>query len=95
MPTGLAPQMNLLLPHLTKAIELGRAFSLLKVRYKAVLAALDPSDPPLETKMDANEFHNICGHASESLLRATAKPLGVELTGEMHACIGCSMSEAF
>ena len=36
--------------------------------------------------MDVNEFHNIYGHASESLLRATAKRLGVELTGKMHAC---------
>ena len=32
---------QLLLPHLAKAIELGRSFSLLKARYKAVLGALD------------------------------------------------------
>ena len=55
----------------------------------SVLAALTPSNPPLDTKMDVNEFHNIYGHASESLLRATAKRLGVELTGKMHACTGC------
>ncbi|WP_299960958.1 helix-turn-helix transcriptional regulator [uncultured Roseobacter sp.] len=40
-PAALAPQLNGLLPHLTKAIELGRTFGLLKARYKAVLAALD------------------------------------------------------
>ena len=59
----------------------------------SVLAVLTPSNPPLATKMDVNEFHNIYGHASESLLRATstAKRLGVELTGEMHACTGCSI----
>ena len=39
----------------------------------SVLAALTPSNPPLVTKMDVNEFHNIYGHASESMLRATAK----------------------
>ena len=37
----------------------------------------------------------IYGHASETLLRTTAKRLGIELTGEMHACTGCSMSKAF
>ena len=40
-------------------------------------------------------FHNIYGHASETLLRTTAKRLGIELIGEMHACTGCSMSKAF
>ena len=60
----------------------------------SVLAALTPSNPPLATKMDVNEFHNIYGHASESLLRATAKRLGVEFTGEMHACT-CSMAKAY
>ena len=39
----------------------------------SVLATLAPSNPPKATKMDVNEFHNIYGHASESLLRATAK----------------------
>ena len=57
----------------------------------SVLAALAPSNPPKATKMDVNEFHNIYGHASETLLRTTAKRLGIELTGEMHACTGCSM----
>ena len=61
----------------------------------SVLAALTPSNPPLATKMDVNEFHNSYGHASESLLRATAKRLGVELTGEMHACTGCSKAKAY
>ena len=59
------------------------------------LAALTPYNPPLATKMGVNEFHNIYGHASESLLRATAKRLGVELTGKMHACTGCSMAKAY
>ena len=61
----------------------------------SVLAALTPSDPPLVKKIDVNDFHNIHGHASEGLLRVTAKRLGVELTGEMHACTGCSMAKAF
>ena len=51
----------------------------------SVLAALAPSNPPKATKMDVNEFHNIYGHASETLLRTTAKRLGIELTGEMQA----------
>ena len=51
----------------------------------SVLAALTPSNPSLATKIDVNDFHNIYGHASESLLHATAKRLGVELTGEMLA----------
>ena len=48
----------------------------------SVLAALVPSNPPKATKMDVNEFHNNYGHASETLLRTTAKRLGIELTGE-------------
>ena len=31
----------------------------------SVLAALTPSNPPLATKMDVNELHNIYGHESD------------------------------
>lgn len=41
VPVAVAGQLTQLLPHLTKAIELGRAFRLLKARYRAVLSALD------------------------------------------------------
>jgi len=41
IPNGSLETAQLLLPHLAKAIELGRSFSLLKMRYKAVLSALD------------------------------------------------------
>ena len=61
----------------------------------SVLAALAPPNPPTATKIDVNEFNIIFGHVSETLLRTTAKRLGIELTGEMHACTGCSMSKAF
>ena len=60
----------------------------------SVLAALAPSNPPKATKMDVNEFRNIYGHANETLLRTTAKRLGIELIGERHACTGCLMSKA-
>lgn len=60
----------------------------------SVLAALTPSNPKHEEKMDVNVFHNIYAHAHERLLRTTAKRLDTELTGEMHACAGCSMSKA-
>ena len=59
-----------------------------------VLAALTPSNPKHETTMDVNEFHNIYAHTHEGLLRTTAKRLGTELVGDMHACTGCSMSKA-
>ena len=38
-----------------------------------VLAALTPSNPKHEKKMDVNEFHNIYAHSHEGLLRTTAK----------------------
>ena len=41
-----------------------------------VLAALTPSNPKHETKMDVNEFHNIYAHSHEGLLRTTVKRLG-------------------
>ena len=44
--------------------------------------------------MDVNEFHNIHAHSHEGLLRTTAKRLGIELVGGVHACTGCSMSKA-
>ena len=53
-----------------------------------------PSNPKHETTMDVNEFHNIYAHSHEGLLRTTAKRLGTELVGDMHACAGCSMSKA-
>ena len=59
-----------------------------------VLAALIPSNPKHETTMDVNEFHKIYAHSHEGLLRTTAKRLGTELFGDMHACTGCSMSKA-
>ena len=59
-----------------------------------VLAALTPPNPEHETTMDVNEFHNIYAHSHEGLLRTTAKRLGTELVGDMHACTGCSMSKA-
>ncbi|MEL6763834.1 MAG: helix-turn-helix transcriptional regulator [Cyanobacteria bacterium J06607_6] len=40
-PVELAHQLSHLVPHLTKAIELGRTFGVLKAKYSAVLAALD------------------------------------------------------
>ena len=58
-----------------------------------MLAALTPSNPKHETKMDVYEFHNIYAHSHEGLLRTTAKRLGIELVGDMHACTGCSMSK--
>ena len=59
-----------------------------------VLAALTPSNPKHETTMDVNEFHNIYAHLHKGLLRSTAKRLGTELVGDMHACTGCLMSKA-
>lgn len=44
--------------------------------------------------MDINDFHRIYGHASEKLLRATAKRLDVRLTGELKLCAGCAMGKA-
>ena len=59
-----------------------------------MLAALTPSNPKHETTIDVNEFHNVYGYSHEGLLRTTAKRLGTELVGDMHACTGCSMSKA-
>lgn len=41
IPTASANQIVHLLPHLTKSVELGRTFALLKARYQATMAALD------------------------------------------------------
>ena len=44
--------------------------------------------------MDVNEFLNINDHSHEESIRTTAKQLGTELIGDMHACTGFSMSKA-
>lgn len=41
VPRSAQGTVEFLLPHLTKALEIGRVFTLLKARYSAVLAALD------------------------------------------------------
>lgn len=41
VPASLAQQANAMLPHLAKAVELSRCFSLLRNRYQAALNALD------------------------------------------------------
>ncbi|SMX31956.1 helix-turn-helix transcriptional regulator [Actibacterium lipolyticum] len=41
VPSPASERSRVLLPHLTKALEIGRVFALLKSRYKAALAALE------------------------------------------------------
>lgn len=41
VPLAASGRSRALLPHLTKALEIGRVFALLKARYKAALSALD------------------------------------------------------
>lgn len=41
IPNSASEQSRSLLPHLTKALEIGRVFALLKSRYRATLSALD------------------------------------------------------
>ncbi|MEO9779017.1 MAG: helix-turn-helix transcriptional regulator [Sedimentitalea sp.] len=41
VPLSSSERSRALLPHLTKALEIGRVFALLKARYKATLSALD------------------------------------------------------
>lgn len=41
VPAPAVAKTRLLLPHLTKALEIGRTFAFLKARYRAALAALD------------------------------------------------------
>ena len=48
---------------------------------------------PLSRDVDINVFHASYGHAHEVLLRATAKSLGVTLTGKLQPCYGCSLAK--
>ena len=47
-----------------------------------------------EQYVDVNDFHRIHAHASLMLLRATAKRLNIELSGELLPCAGCEMGKA-
>ena len=48
-----------------------------------------------ETAVDINVFHCTNGHASEFLLRETAKSLGIELLGDLKPCTGCSIAKGY
>ena len=43
------------------------------------------------TPTDINTFHCTYGHTHEKLLEKTAEQQGVNLSGELHECRGCSM----
>ena len=45
------------------------------------------------TPTDINLFHCTYGHTHEALLEQTAKQQGVNLSGELHECRGCSMAK--
>ena len=44
------------------------------------------------SEVDINTFHVTHDHANESILRVTARQLGIRLTGELVPCAGCSMA---
>ena len=44
--------------------------------------------------MDVNDFHRIHAHANLMLLRATAKRINVELSGELLPFAGCEMGKS-
>lgn len=41
---------------------------------------------------DINEYHYAHGHSNESMLRLTASQQGIQLSGKMRECVGCSMA---
>ena len=46
-----------------------------------------------ESLVDINVFHGSYAHANEHLLKATARKLGVTLTGTLKPCVGFSMAK--
>ena len=56
-------------------------------------AIIAPGKAKAPATADINVFHCTHGHAHEVLLRKTAAQLGVQLTGELHECRGCSMAK--
>ena len=56
----------------------------------SAFAVIAPGAPPSPQIVDINDFHCAHAHVHEDLLRKTAKQLGVQLTGELQPCRGCS-----
>ena len=44
--------------------------------------------------ININMLHNYLGHPGESILRATAKTMGLKLTGSLDTCKNCAMGKA-
>ena len=59
-------------------------------KHASACAVIAPGAPPNPRVVDINDFHCSHAHAHEGLLRQTAKQLGVELSGELRPCRGCS-----
>ncbi|CAM9325193.1 unnamed protein product [Pylaiella littoralis] len=58
----------------------------------ALVAAMMRPDPP--KSMNVNDFHHSLGHANSKALVATAKQLGIKLTGIQEYCAGCAEGKA-
>ena len=69
-----------LLPHLTKAVELGRTFALLRARYKAVLTALDHVRIGLAVALPSGEVL-VTNAAADLILQG---PSGISLGTDRH-----------
>ncbi|MEL7196343.1 MAG: hypothetical protein AAFO96_28170, partial [Bacteroidota bacterium] len=52
------------------------------------------SPKSIKNAIDVNDAHNRWGHKGLSLLKKTAKYLGVQLVGQLHSCEGCGMAMA-
>ena len=60
---------------------------------KRAYAVLTPGQGSKPKSVDINDFHVCFGHAHANALRATARRLGIKLTGEMKPCKGCLMAK--
>ena len=60
----------------------------------AACAAIAPGQAKAPTILtDINTIHCTYGHAHEVLLKKTAEQQGINLSGELHECWGCSMAK--
>lgn len=80
-PVASLTALRPLLPHLAKAVEIGRAFALLRARYKAALAALDRVQVGLAIALPSGEI--VLRNAEAERIFSLADGIGLGRDGHL------------
>ena len=56
--------------------------------------SIEKNKPAKLQALDINSAHDIYGHIGEAALHSTLKAVGIDATGSLNTCEGCSLGKA-